>query len=118
MMDVYAEIASARRELADYLDTLDDRAWQTQSLCSDWTVREVAGHLSMPLTTPGPKVMMAIVANGFNFHKAKRQAGTGESRAALAQGACRRAARQRRAPLQTSVHGARGAAHRSHRPWL
>jgi uncharacterized protein (TIGR03083 family) len=69
-MDVYAEIASARRDLADYLDTLDDEAWQTQSLCSEWTVREVAGHLSMPLSTPGPKVLMAIVANGFNFNKA------------------------------------------------
>jgi uncharacterized protein (TIGR03083 family) len=69
-VDVYAEIASARRELADYLDTLDEQAWQTQSLCSEWTVREVAGHLSMPLTTSGPRVAMAVVANGFSFNKA------------------------------------------------
>jgi hypothetical protein len=33
-MDVFGEVASARRELADYLDTLDDDAWKTQSLCS------------------------------------------------------------------------------------
>ncbi|MEY2421121.1 MAG: hypothetical protein QOI95_1188 [Acidimicrobiaceae bacterium] len=69
-MDVYGEIAQARRDLADYLDTLDDKAWQTQSLCSEWTVREVAAHLSMPLSTPGPKVLTAIVANGFSFNKA------------------------------------------------
>jgi uncharacterized protein (TIGR03083 family) len=69
-MDVYAEIASARRELADFLDTLDDKSWETQSLCSQWTVREVVAHLSMPLTTPGRKVVMAIVANGFSFDKA------------------------------------------------
>jgi uncharacterized protein (TIGR03083 family) len=69
-MDVYEEIASARRELADFLDSLDDKGWQTQSLCSQWTVREVSGHLSMPLSTPGPKVLMAIVANGFSFDKA------------------------------------------------
>ena len=68
-MDVYGEIASARRELADYLDTLDDKAWQTQSLCSQWTVREVAGHLSMPLSTSGPKFLASVVANGFNFDK-------------------------------------------------
>ena len=69
-MDVYAEIASARRELADFLDTLDDEDWQTQSLCSRWTVRDVAGHLSMPLSTPLPKVMMAVAANGLNFDRA------------------------------------------------
>lgn len=69
-MDVYAAIAAARRELADYLDTLDDWAWGTQSLCNKWTVRDVAGHLSMPLTTPLPKVLTAIVANGFSFDKA------------------------------------------------
>jgi uncharacterized protein (TIGR03083 family) len=69
-MDVYAEIASARRELADFLDTLDDQAWQTQSLCGQWTVRDVVGHLSMPLTTPLPKVLGAVVANRFNFNKA------------------------------------------------
>jgi uncharacterized protein (TIGR03083 family) len=68
-MDVYGEIASARRELADYLDTLDDKAWQTQSLCSQWTVRQVAGHLSMPLSTSGPKFLVSVAANGFNFDK-------------------------------------------------
>ena len=69
-MDVYSEIASARRELADFLDTLDDEEWQTESLCSKWTVRDVAGHLSMPLSTPVPKLMMTVVANGLNFDKA------------------------------------------------
>jgi uncharacterized protein (TIGR03083 family) len=69
-MDVYTEIASARRELADVLDTLDDEAWKTQSLCGQWTVRDVVGHLSMPLTTPLPKVLGAVVANRFNFDRA------------------------------------------------
>jgi uncharacterized protein (TIGR03083 family) len=69
-MEVYAEIASARRELADYLDTLDDEAWLTQSLCGNWTVRDVAAHLSMPLTTSVPRVMMAVAASGFSFDKA------------------------------------------------
>jgi len=68
-MDVYAEIAAARRELADYLDTLDDQAWETQSLCSKWTVRDVAAHLSMPLTTSLPTVMLAT-ARTFSFDKA------------------------------------------------
>ena len=31
-MDVWGEITASRLELADYLETLDDKAWGTQSL--------------------------------------------------------------------------------------
>ncbi len=69
-MDVWAEVASARRELADYLETLDESAWNEQSLCAKWKVRDVVGHLNMPLTTPVPKIALAVATNGFNFDKA------------------------------------------------
>jgi uncharacterized protein (TIGR03083 family) len=69
-MEIWSEIAAARHELADYLDTLDDNAWKTQSLCDKWTVRQVAGHLIMPLTTPIPKIMLSMVGSGFSFDKA------------------------------------------------
>ena len=68
-MDTFAEIAACRRELADYLDTLDDEAWETPSLCAGWKVKDVAGHLVMPLTTSVPKIMLRTVAN-FSFDKA------------------------------------------------
>jgi uncharacterized protein (TIGR03083 family) len=35
--------------LADFFDGLDDDQLQTRSLCDAWTVREVLGHLVMPL---------------------------------------------------------------------
>lgn len=69
-MDVWSEIAATRRELADYLETLDDKAWSTDSLCAGWKVRDVAGHLLMPLETSMPKIMLKMASTGFNFDRA------------------------------------------------
>lgn len=69
-MDTWAEISAARRELADQLETLDGDAWNTPSLCDKWTVKQVVGHVVMPLTTSIPKIMLAMVGSGFNFDKA------------------------------------------------
>src|SRR4051794_840886 len=69
-MDTWAEITAARHELADQLETLDDKAWNTPSLCDKWTVKQVVGHLLMPLTTPIPKIMVAMAGSGFSFDKA------------------------------------------------
>ena len=49
-MDVQSEIAANRRRLADFFDGLDEHQLDTRSLCDAWTVREVLGHLVMPLT--------------------------------------------------------------------
>ena len=42
--------AANRQLLADFFDGLDDDQLQIRSLCDAWTVREVLGHLVMPLT--------------------------------------------------------------------
>jgi uncharacterized protein (TIGR03083 family) len=46
--DTFAMIATQRRALVDVLDGLQPAEWSTPSLCGGWTVREVAGHLTMP----------------------------------------------------------------------
>ena len=48
-MDIHARTAANRRLLADFFDGLDEDQLQTRSLCDAWTVREVLGHLVMPL---------------------------------------------------------------------
>jgi hypothetical protein len=45
---IFALIAVERRRAAAMFDSLDDAQWTTQSLCSEWNVREVAGHLVGP----------------------------------------------------------------------
>lgn len=69
-MDVWEETAATRRETADYLDTLDDDAWNRPSLCAGWKIKDVAGHMVMPLTVSAPKLMLKMVGAGFNFDKA------------------------------------------------
>jgi len=44
-MDTWQAIDEERLALADDLATFDDSQWNTQSLCSDWKVRHVVGHL-------------------------------------------------------------------------
>lgn len=41
--------AANRRRLADFFDGLTDRQLDTASLCEAWTVRQVLGHLVMPM---------------------------------------------------------------------
>ncbi len=69
-IDTWAEITAARHELADQLETLDDEAWNTPSLCDKWTVKQLVGHLVMPLTTSLPKIALAMAGSGFSFDKA------------------------------------------------
>ncbi|PIE32451.1 MAG: hypothetical protein CSA55_03335 [Ilumatobacter coccineus] len=40
-------VASERLALCDLLEQLEPDEWQTQSLCADWTVRDVVAHLTL-----------------------------------------------------------------------
>lgn len=43
---VWQHIDDERAWLADLLESLPDEAWQQQSLCDGWTVRDVGAHLT------------------------------------------------------------------------
>ena len=45
MPDVMTLACDERRDLADFLGTLTPEQWETQSLCEDWTIREVTVHV-------------------------------------------------------------------------
>lgn len=46
-MDDVKEVAAAERhDLADLLETLSPEEWQRPSLCVEWSVRDVAAHVS------------------------------------------------------------------------
>ena len=47
---MWRAIDDERTRLADMLDDLDDSQWRTPSLCRDWTVRDVAAHLTLAHT--------------------------------------------------------------------
>lgn len=68
--EIFRVVAAERRDLADVLEGLTPNQWSTPSLCGAWTVREVAGHLLMPMVVPLPKFALGMLTCGFNFDKA------------------------------------------------
>jgi uncharacterized protein (TIGR03083 family) len=63
--EIGAAVRDERHRLADWLVTLTDQQWRTQSLCSAWTVRDVLAHLTTTTrqTVPGV-VREAVRARG------------------------------------------------------
>jgi uncharacterized protein (TIGR03083 family) len=69
-VELQQAIAGERRRIADLIDALSPAQLAVPSLCGDWTVQQVAGHLLATLTgTPGA-VLGALVASGFRLHRA------------------------------------------------
>ena len=66
-MDTFAEIADERRELADLVSGLTPEQLATQSLCGEWTVHEVVGHLVVPLEVGIPGFLLAMLASRGSF---------------------------------------------------
>jgi uncharacterized protein (TIGR03083 family) len=65
VVDIHARTAGNRCLLADFFDSLAEDQLQTRSLCDAWTVREVLGHLVMPLTVGlGGFLLQAVRARG------------------------------------------------------
>jgi uncharacterized protein (TIGR03083 family) len=73
-------IADERRALADQLEGLTDEQWATASLCGDWTVRDLAGHLVVVHKLSIPGFLLEVVKARGSFDKAN-------SRVAVREGA-------------------------------
>jgi uncharacterized protein (TIGR03083 family) len=72
-MDTWEMIRTERAALVDALGELPDAAWNKPSLCTDWTVREVVGHLIATANMTPPKFFGKLVGSGFNFHNLVRK---------------------------------------------
>lgn len=55
--DVFALTAAERRRAADMFAGLSDDQWAARSLCAEWTVRDVAGHLIGPFCVSVPRFL-------------------------------------------------------------
>lgn len=64
-MEHWDAISAERLALADDLDGLTDAQWETPSLCGDWTVRQVIGHLvATPQLSPRRLIVAVARARG------------------------------------------------------
>jgi uncharacterized protein (TIGR03083 family) len=69
-VDTFAEIADERRSLAALVSGLTGEQQATQSLCNEWSVRDVVAHLVVPLEVSIPKFALAMLACRGNFDRA------------------------------------------------
>ncbi|GAA2072384.1 maleylpyruvate isomerase family mycothiol-dependent enzyme [Actinomadura alba] len=72
-MRVYEIIANERRALADVLDELTPEQARKPSLCTGWSVQDVAAHLVMPLETGPPALALALLTARGDFDRANRR---------------------------------------------
>jgi uncharacterized protein (TIGR03083 family) len=69
-MDIWERIAAERAALLATFEGLTPEQWETPSLCGQWTVRQVLGHLIVAADPPtGRFVLEAVKARG-SFDKA------------------------------------------------
>ncbi|WP_305789368.1 maleylpyruvate isomerase family mycothiol-dependent enzyme [Symbioplanes lichenis] len=66
-MDLRAAIADERRRVADLVDSLQPNQLDAPSLCGEWTVKEVAGHLLAACGNVKPSLGL-IARSGFRLH--------------------------------------------------
>lgn len=67
--DVVRESRAERARLADLLAGLDPEQWNADSLCSDWRVREVVAHITMPFRMSVPRFIGGMVRARFDFNR-------------------------------------------------
>lgn len=70
---IWRNVDEQRGQLADLLDTLEPHQWATPSLCADWTVREVAVHITQSHASVG-EMLPAALKSGFRFDATVRRA--------------------------------------------
>jgi uncharacterized protein (TIGR03083 family) len=68
-MDIWPVIHAERRALAADLRALSNADWAKTSLCTRWTVRDVAAHMTSAARLTPPAFFGRLAASGFSFEK-------------------------------------------------
>ena len=63
-------LRTERAALIELLETLTPAEWATPSLCSGWTVQQVAAHLAWSNTLSGRELVPALVGSRFRINEA------------------------------------------------
>lgn len=69
-MNVLAAIADERRRIADLVESLSPAQLAVPSLCGDWTVKQVAGHLLAAIDKSPTPLLLLMLRSGLNIHRA------------------------------------------------
>src|SRR5690349_1321026 len=76
---VWRVIDDERSRLADLMDDFSDSEWRTPSLCREWSVQEVAAHLTLAHT--GMRAgLPALIRAGGGFNRMIRDTAIRQAR--------------------------------------
>ena len=72
-MDIWTAVSEDRLALADMLEGLSEEQWSAASLCSGWSVKDVAAHVAPTVGGGFTEFFVALVRSGFNPDRASRR---------------------------------------------
>jgi uncharacterized protein (TIGR03083 family) len=67
--DAWIDVQEERQALLSLLETLTPSQWDSPSLCSEWRVRDVVGHMVSETTLTIPKVVAGALMSGFRINR-------------------------------------------------
>jgi uncharacterized protein (TIGR03083 family) len=68
-IDVWTDVHQERLGLLGLLGTLTPPQWETESLCSEWRVRDVVGHMISETTMTVPNLLAGAISAGFRINR-------------------------------------------------
>jgi uncharacterized protein (TIGR03083 family) len=66
-VDVWPAIFAERKALAADLDGISAQEWDTTSLCTQWTVRDVLAHMTATSRLSGASFLPKLIGSGFSL---------------------------------------------------
>ena len=69
MSSAWIQVAAARRDLADLVETLSPQQQQGPTLCAGWTPHHVLAHVTSFVELPLPRYLFGVVRAGGNVDK-------------------------------------------------
>ena len=69
LQSVLADVEAERRDLGEWLERLEPSAWEAQSLCDGWSVRDVVAHLTLSTRTSALDFAKGMVRYRGNFDR-------------------------------------------------
>ena len=77
-MDIWPTVFAERKSLATDLQGLTDAEWDTKSLCSEWTVRDLVAHMTATAKMTPASFFPKLIASGFSFARLQDKDNTRE----------------------------------------
>ena len=72
--DLWPTIHAERKALAADLEGLTEAQWSTPSLCGEWSVREVLGHMTAYAELTPASFFGSLIGSGFRFQSMQAKA--------------------------------------------